>query len=164
MSTQMKLIIPLLDGSITKDDITQEAGFVDAYNVDKNKPGNDNCIFLMYDCEKHGNKAYNRTVKFSKLKNLKSSRIIRVDNHPYILYTFTITNIDIKQFRKGLHWKSYKTFNRLVSFWGPRESDVHDALMFTWKPYDISYESVPEEDYLEELGETMCPEESTVEP
>jgi hypothetical protein len=31
MSTQMKLIIPLLDPCIIQDDLSEEAGFVDAY-------------------------------------------------------------------------------------------------------------------------------------
>lgn len=153
MSTQMKLIIPLLDDNISSEDISSETGFVDGYTTDKNKPGNEGCIFLMYDCDSKTPQAYNRDCKFRKSPFLKSSRIIRVDNHPYILYTFTVINKDIKQFRKGLQWTSYDSFNKIVSFWNPNEKDVFDALMWHWKPYEISNKSVPEEDYAQELGE-----------
>lgn len=162
MSTQMKLIIPLLDEEICKEDISTDCGFVDGYITDINKPGNDDCIFLMYDCENKSINAYNRTNKFCKLKSLKSSRIIRVNNHPYILYTFTITNPDVRRFKKGLSWKSYKSFNKISSFWDPNEKDVFDALMWEWKPYEKSDKSVPEEDYSENICETMCFEECAI--
>ena len=43
------MIIPLIDESFTTDDFSKEAGFIDAFDTDINKPYLDNHIFLMYD-------------------------------------------------------------------------------------------------------------------
>ena len=58
MSTQMKLIVPLLDDNITADTISEEAGFIDAYTWNKNEPYIDNCIFLMFSVIRRQNNTY----------------------------------------------------------------------------------------------------------
>ena len=71
MSLQMKLIIPLLDKSLTKEDISPEAGFVDAYNYDINRPALENCVFLMYDAYTRTPESNRRYGKFEKLSKTR---------------------------------------------------------------------------------------------
>ncbi len=69
----MKLMIPLLDKNIRKEDLTKEAGFVDAYVFDKNRPAIDNCIFLMYDLSKTTKETGQREHHFANCTNIYRS-------------------------------------------------------------------------------------------
>ena len=65
-----KLIIPLLDDNITREDVSPNSGFVGIYTEDINKPYLDNHIFLLYDSEVNTIEAMNRHKKFKLLDDI----------------------------------------------------------------------------------------------
>ena len=48
MSTQIKCILPLIDERLTRNDISKESGFVNAYLYDQNRPSLEQCCFLLF--------------------------------------------------------------------------------------------------------------------
>lgn len=148
MSTQIKLIIPLLDPAITKDDISEEAGFVDGYTYNKNKPYLDNHIFLMYDADNVNKNTIAREIRLSNSPNLYGKDYIRANGNNYVLYTFVITNKDIKNLLKGLRHSKSTSFARICEFWDGKDKVVNKYLCDLLPGIYCSGESVPEEDYL----------------
>lgn len=148
MSTQMKLIIPLLDPNIKLSDITKKAGFINGYTYNKNKPYLDNHIFLMYDAYESNPYTWERETRFSNSKNLYGKEYIRANSKDYVLYSFVITNADIKQLLKGLRHKKSESFARICSFWNGKDPQVNKYLCDLLPGLSCSGESVPEEDYL----------------
>jgi hypothetical protein len=148
MSTQMKLIIPLLDPDITKDDISEEAGFVDGYLYDINRPDLDDNIFLMYKTDTNNVKAVRREEKFKNSQYIKNKRFIKINNVYYIIYCFVILNNDIRLIKQGLSLSSISSSFNILSFWNGRDLTVNRAILHVCEPYTIQPDMVPEEDYI----------------
>lgn len=146
MSTQMKLIIPLLDKNIKKEYLTAEAGFVNAYSWDKNRPYIDNCIFLVYTTPPETEIAKERAFVFSGLKSLYKIYYIRSKGKAYIVYAIVIIDSDIKCFLKGHRHTKQKTFSRILQFWSGSDLQVLKYLNKNLTAYTCTGESVPEED------------------
>ena len=148
MSIQMKLIIPLLDKSITKEDLTKEAGFVDAYVFDKNRPGIEDCIFLMYDLSKKTDAAGKREHNFAKCTNLQSTKVEYIGGKPFKIFAFKIIGKDIKDLFNGYKPKQYNNVVRILSFWRGYDDDVNKTMLIN-KPERISrdWKTIPEYDY-----------------
>lgn len=147
MSTQMKLIIPLLDPNITKDDLSEEAGFVDAYCYDINRPSLIDNIFLMYKADTNNKKAVLREEKFNNSKYIRSKKFIKVNDVDYIIYAFTIINNDIRMLKRGLPLSTIKNYSKILSFWEGKDENVNKAMLWTSEPYSVQTEQVPEADY-----------------
>jgi len=150
MSNMMKLIIPLLDEGLVKEDFTKEAGFVNAYMFDKNRPYLDNHIFLVYKLPIQGKEAFNREVNFStKCTNIQGFTVQEIKGEPYKIYAFPILNSDIKRILEKREKPKYtKSSIRILAFWRGYDDDVN-AIMLTNKPERIGldWNSVPEYDY-----------------
>ncbi len=150
MSNMMKLIIPLLDEALVKEDFTKEAGFVNAYMFDKNRPYLDNHIFLVYKLPIQGKEAFNREVNFStKCTNIQGFTVQEINGEPYKIYAFPILNSDIKRILEKREKPKYtKSSIRILAFWRGYDDDVN-AIMLTNKPERIGldWNSVPEYDY-----------------
>lgn len=146
----MKLIIPLLDEALVKEDFTKEAGFVNAYMFDKNRPYLDNHIFLVYKLPIQGKEAFNREVNFStKCTNIQGFTVQEIKGEPYKIYAFPILNSDIKRILEKREKPKYtKSSIRILAFWRGYDDDVN-AIMLTNKPERISldWNSIPEYDY-----------------
>lgn len=150
MTTQMKLIIPLLDSHLTKEDVSPEAGFIDAYACDKNRPWMTNEIFLMYS--KKDTLQYRLTEhKLCHLDSLAHTRVIYVNKQPYIIYALSIIDLDIKNLLKGLRHTKISSHLRFVQFWGSTDDLVNRYLACPNEVISTQIASVPEEDYLESL-------------
>lgn len=153
MDKRMKVMIPLIDESITLDDISEEAGFIDAFDADINKPYLDNHIFLMYDPNKNTKKAQIRYAKFSKIGTLYNRRIIHCDGKPYLIYAFVRINNELKRDKKLLTGTIVDSKNklRLMRFWKGNDDDVNNKLTRNalWQP--SLRRSVPEEDWAPSL-------------
>ena len=145
MSTQMKLIIPLLDESIKREYLTEEAGFVNAYTWDKNNPYIDNCIFLMYKTPPTTKLSKERAFTLSGLKTLYKMYYINANNYYYLIYAISIIDKDVKQFLKGLRHTKQSTFSRILQFWGGDDLQVLKYLNHNLSSYTCTGESVPEE-------------------
>lgn len=150
MSIMMKLIIPLLDDALTKEDVTEEAGFVNAYMFDKNRPYLDNHIFLVYKLPIQGKEAFNREVNFStNCKNIQGYTVQEIKGIPYKIYAFPIINPDIKRILNECRKPGYvKSSVRIMSFWRGYDNDVNN-IMFLNMLGGISrdWNSIPEYDY-----------------
>lgn len=147
MSTQMKLIIPLLDPSITKDDLSEEAGFVDAYLYDINRPSLDDNVFLMYKAYTDDKKAVAREEKFKESPYVRSKTFIHINDVCYIIYTFNILTKDIRFLKKGLPVSTIKNNSRIISFWEGKDDAVNKAILWTSEPYSVQTQTIPEADY-----------------
>lgn len=152
MSTPYKIIIPLLDKNITKDMISKEAGFVDAFSEDINKPFLDHHIFLMYDLEiERTPKVVNRMCKFAHVLKTKPY-LHKINGHWYQIYALP------KMGAANLYTKfSYpimmteKDDLRLIDFWGTSDDDInHYILRPESKNPKFESKQIPEEDYVEE--------------
>mgnify|MGYP007054770753 CR=1 FL=1 len=144
-----KLLIPLLDDNITKEDVSPNSGFVAAYTEDINRPYLDNHIFLLYDTEVNTIEAMNRYKKFRCLDTLYNYRYVIVNRKHYMIYTFTrVNNKEITNIiNTGLVSKHKDALN-IYNFWKDLDEDTTRRI-FKLK-YSNSIElihSVPEEDY-----------------
>lgn len=153
MSTLEKLIIPFLSDSITREDVSEEAGFLHLYTSDINRPYMDDCIFLLYDVETKTKEARLREFKFRSLKEISYSKCIRINNKYYMLYIFPIINKDIERFKNGLRHSSKDGFIKILKFWNGSDEKITEYLMGTLLSYDHTDISVPEEDYIVTLQE-----------
>lgn len=147
MSTMMKLIIPLLDDSFTKEDFTEEAGFVDAFTDDINRPYIENCIFLMYKADSYTNKSVDTMHKMLGSKCLYNSRLIFINGVGYKLYAISIVNESVRRLLKGLRIPKYSDTMKVIKFWEYKEGDVNTYAFNPTSVVGNIPHSVPEEDY-----------------
>lgn len=153
MSTLMKLIIPLLDDSITKEDISEESKFIDAFAIDINRPTLDNHIFLLYKCDTSNKTAMNRYIKFNNLKSLYSQKTIYINQIPYTIYTFPRINSTINKIIRRCDITHYSDCSRILKFWKGEDDDVNRILLYGGEELikridkNDAEKSVPEKDY-----------------
>lgn len=149
MSLHMKLMIPLLDKSITKEDLSTEAGFVDAFVFDKNRPGIEDCIFLMYDLSKTTKESGAREHHFYNCTNLYNAKVSYINGTPYKIFAFKMIGKDVKNLYQGFKPKEYNNVVRILSFWRGYDDDVNKTMLIN-KPGRISldWKTIPEYDYL----------------
>ena len=147
----MKLIIPLLDENITKEDLTKESGFVDAYVFDKNRPYIDNCIFLVYDISKPTKETGAHEHRFYKCTNIHNTHVAFINGKSYKIVAFKMIGKDIKSLYNGFKPKEYCNTMRILSFWRGYDEDVNKTMLIN-KPERISrdWKTIPEYDYLPE--------------
>lgn len=144
MSTQMKLIIPLLDEDLSKDLLSPKVGFIDAYNCDINSPNLDNHIFLIYDGDLGIPANYYRNERLMKMKNLYQRRTIRINGYLLMMYIFCILSPSIRHIMKGNIILSNKSKYNIFGFWGD-DIDVCMAIA-TNAHFDVLSAMVPEQD------------------
>lgn len=142
----MKLAIPLLNPDLKLSDIESTSGFVEAYFEDINKPYLTDHIFLMYDDSVKGNNVALRFAKLGKLNSCYGTRIVRIKDKCYTVYTFTIDRT-IRNLRAGNILLSVSQKQRILDFWDHKDAWVtNNVLLGTM--YEHPEQSVlPEEDY-----------------
>lgn len=147
MSTQLKLIIPLLNESLTKEDFTKQTGFVNAYTYNKNEPWLLNHIFLLY--ESHNGTYENAKVieKLNKLKSLYKWRTVKIGGKFYILYTICLVGPTLKKLLLGTPSFNEENIKKTLKFWNLEDDDVNRILLGMNPLLSIDNTSVPEEDY-----------------
>ena len=153
MSLQLKLIIPLLDESITLEDLSDKAGFVDAYSEDINHPYMDNHIFLVYAANVLTNESFETEQKLKSSKNLYSRYKFTLSGIPFIVFAFTIINKNIKNIMCNSTALTDKERMRVITFWNLTDADVNRYML---NPLYVMYSKfvnnvIPEEDYKPKL-------------
>ena len=144
----MKLLIPLLDNNIKKEDLTKEAGFVDVYVYDKNRPSIDNCIFLMYDLSVTGDRVGDREHRFANCANLYNSKVEYIGGKAYKIFAFNKIGCDIKRLYSGYKPKEYKNVVRILSFWRGYDEDVNKTMLTNKaERFNCDWKTIPEYDY-----------------
>lgn len=154
MSLNDKLIIPLINDNITASDISTEAGFVNIFYTDVNRPYLDNNIFLLYLNDVDTKESSDRMSKFITFDNLYARYFIKIKGVSLTLYVFTINNIAIKKLKCNSRMFTKKDILRILSFWNFKDEDINDftinqSNVSTFQPF--CNKSVPEEDYIPEL-------------
>ena len=148
MSTYLKILIPLLDETLKKEDLDPETGFVDAYVYDKNRPYIENCVFLMYDLRIKNEKVNERDYRMRNSKNLQGTIVEYISGVPYKIYAFHLISSDIKRVFKGLKPCEYNNRIRVLKFWNMLDLNVNSVLCSrgcTKTPVD--WKKIPEFDY-----------------
>lgn len=148
MNNALKLAIPLISDKLSLDDISEEAGFVDAYFEDINRPSLTNHVFLLYDGKLDTVEKLERDVKLREIDTLYLRKTIFISGNPYLLYVFVILNEGIKSIRKGFVPYKQEDMNRIMMFWNLEDPFVND--LFTSRKVTFEQERgvVPEEDYI----------------
>lgn len=145
MSLQEKMIIPLLDNEITKEDILSSS-FSGFYNYDVNNPQLDNNIFLLFKY-KLNNESVLRDKRFLKSPNLYKSEFVTINKDHYVLYTFVISNMSIKHIMDNSMILSDKDLIKIYKFWNFCDEDINKYCI-TNKVNNIFKDSkVPEFDF-----------------
>lgn len=122
MSKFEKIIIPLVDDCFKMIDFTDVAGFIDSYTQDPDKPAEPCELFLVYDDNKHNEYTIDREIRFGSSKYLKRTYIKRVNNKPYLVYSFYIKP-ELKQFYSyGVISLSTSQKLRFLQFWTDLDS------------------------------------------
>lgn len=148
MNTQLKLIIPLLDEELSPDLFTPEAGFLNAYDTDINRPFLDNHIFLMYDSDLSYPGNYKRNERIMKMKNLHNRIMIRIKGILVMIYTFCITKLQIKQLLNGRNILNDDEKYDILEFWN-KDITICMALITNKSFGKLDNAIVPEQDYIE---------------
>lgn len=141
-------MIPLLDNNIIKEDLSESAGFVDAYVFDKNRPSIDDCIFLMYDMSNMTEESGKREQRFVNCTNLHSTKVEYIGGKPFKIFAFKMIGKDVKDLFNGYKPKQYNNVVRILSFWRGYDDDVNKTMLIN-KPERISrdWKVLPEYDY-----------------
>lgn len=147
MSKLTKIIIPLIDDNISKDDISEDTGFIDAYTEDINRPFLDSHIFLMYNWEdKKSTKVF---YKFRSISSFYGYKIIYLNGKAYIVYTFTSNSL-INRLKRGIAILRDVNKQRILQFWQFTDPWITLNVMRGTIACDPPQDVLPEEDYLPE--------------
>lgn len=149
MSTMYKTIIPLLGDCLKKEDFTEDAGFVDVFSEDINRPYLDNHIFLMYKFDTKESSWF-RNKRFMDSGIVQNSKMMRINNTCYIVYAIPIINNQVKRIHKGLNVSTYDDKMKIVKFWNFEEGDVNTLMFKPGATFNYEHKTIPEEDYAEE--------------
>ena len=147
MSNIAKLIIPCIDNTLSLEDFSDDAGFVDCYTEDINRPYLDYHIFLMYKWGKI--KSTKVFYKIKKIPSFYGYKIIYINGESYIIYTFT-SNCLINRLKSGLTILGDINKARILRFWSFKDSWVTSNVMRGTITCGPLPNIVPEEDYLED--------------
>lgn len=150
MSHLVEIALPFVNKNLTYDDIAKDTGFVDAFFYDINKPYKDHHFFMLYDLHREKGDAVSRAVdKLNHLNNLYDWRVIYVNKHPYVLYSFT-TNKVIEDIKKGFIPTREKQKFQLDNFWRTKNYWIFDNIIVGGTSYyePDEKDEVPEEDYM----------------
>lgn len=148
MSTSFKFIIPLLDKKIKLVDLSPNAGFIDVFSSDKNRPYLDNHIFLLYSTDICTKESEERAERFKKLSNLYQTKYIKIKNKIFLMYVFSIVNPAIKRIKNNILMLSNEDKMRIIAFWELKDGDINRFMMDSIYLIGNFVERViPEEDY-----------------
>lgn len=151
MSVHLKLAIPLLDSNITKDDLSKEAGFVDAYNENINRPYLTNHIFLLYEYYSNTEKSIKRDEKLKNSPYLYDEQVISINKKPYLLYTFSVLNKTINNILSDIPTIPNKEKLQIAKCWMFSDEDINSFMFEPTLKRKFKDSSVPEEDWKPDL-------------
>lgn len=148
MNAAYKLIIPLLDKNLTLEDISPEAGFVDIFSEDINKPYLDNHIFLLYDLTNTSAKAYSRNKKLESSEYLYDKYIITISGNEFMVYVF-VASRTIKNIKRNVFVFTNEEKMRIYTFWNFTDVDINKFLLDPLYFLSIRFVNsvIPEQDY-----------------
>lgn len=154
MNTSLKLIVPLIDKNLTKEDIDPKTGFVGVYDSDINRPYLDNHIFLVYDASVTTAEAYNRIKKFNTLKTIGTKYCITIKGKRYMVYAF-MRNVSTKKIYYRQNVFTENEMMQIIRFHKLEDNDINKIMLDPINALYIKHvkQSIQEEDYGSSLDE-----------
>lgn len=152
-------IVPLLDDNLTWADLTVEAGFINAYTTDKNRPYLEDKVFLVYDSSVNTIESMTRYIKFNKLDTLYNKRYITIKGKHYTVYCFSNPKYlkDINRIQSVGKTSTLEARLEINRFWNnvPVPELAQRLFYSSYRFGDTITAELPEEDYYsyEEYGE-----------
>lgn len=120
MTEFAKIIIPLLDDNITKEDVSKEAGFVGLYTEDIDNPEL-GYVYLVYDDTVRTEDSCERAVRFAGFREIVKQYTKIVNSTPLLVYKFWYRP-DIKELMSGTIRLNANQKIRILQFWGLDDS------------------------------------------
>lgn len=143
-------MVPLCDSNITWQDLTVEAGYVNAYTTDKNRPYLEDKVFLVYKSNVNTKESLERFIKFSHLETVHTIRYVKINKKHYTIYCFSNPKYikDIKYLRNMGKPLTTKASLDIYKFWNNVPvPDLDDRLFSSYyKLGDFIEAEIPEED------------------
>ena len=146
MSVHYKMIIPLLDNVLTKEDFSEGSHFIGIYNDYPEKPFLKGSIFLLYEYVADKESGM-RNMRFLSSPYLYDSEVITIKKKPYFLYTFSVCNHSIKRIMGNLSPVDKKDLFKIFKFWNFEDDDVNNYLLHRRVDSSFDDEAVPEIDW-----------------
>lgn len=155
MANITKLILPLAADCIDLSDLSENAGFVDAFVYDINRPTLNNHLFLLYKV--NTGKWLITNSKLRKSNNLYSVKTIRIDGVDYVIYTLCTIGKVFNCIREGRHPSTEDEYLKIFKFWMFTDEYINKLLTFRYAPYETEgiELTVPEEDYDDEFEDCL---------
>lgn len=153
MSDLIKLIVPLIDDSLTMEDFSEDTGFIDGYIENINHPSLTNHTFLLYDGQLDTIAKLERDAKMRHIPSLYSRTIVHISGIPYMLYTFCNMKKGIERIREGMVPYKEDEFMRIQKFWKLKDDFVNSFIINRARPFEHEGFVLPEEDYVPEIGD-----------
>ncbi len=147
MSTSLKLLIPLAIDPIPLEMLSKEAGFIDAYTHDLNKPYLEDKIFLMYEADFNTNEKAIRFEFFCRLKIPYYT--YKINGKLRLIYFFDIKTKSIAHPKMSSVCVIYNNDERykIMEFWRNTEQDVTEHIFEHQTPIYYEKKVIPIEDY-----------------
>lgn len=141
MQLQFKIIIPLIDPNISKEDLSPEAGLIDVYSSDINRPWLDHHIFLLYE-DKPTKESKHREVHFIHNSHIWTTKIVTICDKVYTLYTACIQSNELFKFYESYGHLTFGQRAFLFLFWD--DPEVTDFAEFPVIKIPFQNKVVPE--------------------
>ena len=159
-------LLPLIDENITYRDISQDSGFVKAFNSDINRPYLENVIHLMYKptITKQGLETF---TKLNCLDTLYNTRNVIIDSVHYVIFSFTTTKNkkEIISLTSGKKVNP-KAVNEIYGFWKDIAMTTDFIYTLFYPNYNLGkkiFDELPEEDYYCDTSDKYVNKESLLE-
>lgn len=128
MSIHYKLLIPLLDSNLTKEDLSPEAGFVEAYSNDINKPWLNSQIFLLYE-DKDTRASHMRMIHFKECNCVYSTEFVIIESKPYTIYAIALPQKELLSILSNSFILSNEQRLKIGKFWMFSDTEINSYLM-----------------------------------
>lgn len=151
MTLQYKMIIPLLDNTITKEDLSSEL-LIDVYNTNINNPQLTNHIFLLFEYKLNA-ESIMRDERFLKSPMLYKSEFVKLKGKNCVLYTFCILNKDIYNIMDNSMLLSNESLLKIYRYWNFKDKDINKYAINQRIEKLFEDKSVPEYDYQPDWGD-----------
>lgn len=136
MSIFEKILIVLLDCDLIREDFSKDAGFVDCFTMDPDRPSGGHRLYLMYDGRKNTNESIRVHRKLNKHRNVIHQYTRLVDNNAYYIYELYIP----KSIKNGLDLPFSLTDDEkdeVNKFWDDNDVRYH---MYNYRTFTPNWE------------------------
>ena len=128
MSTFEKMIIPLMSKEFKTTDFTKDAGFIDCYTFDPDKPTASNEFFIAYNDRIRSKSSIDRARRFDKSPLLKRTYVKYVNGDAYLIYSFWVKP-EIGKLYKGIQNITASQKVNVMNFWGQFDRQFSEFLV-----------------------------------